>query len=174
MATLVERHSRYVMLIKLDSKRTETVVAALIKQAHKLPRELYKLADFPVGHGHRRRGRVEFTQSFHQSIGFFLPAQIGFGNQHAVGYRRLLDGLFMPEQGTAAIDGIHSGYDGVQAVAYNYGNAHQGVQDRGRIGQSRGLDHHALERRNFTFQPADRKVAQGIHQVTPHGAAKAA
>ena len=42
MATLVERHSRYVMLIKLDSKRTETVVAALIKQAHKLPRELYK------------------------------------------------------------------------------------------------------------------------------------
>ena len=42
MATLVERHSRYVMLIKLDSKRTETVVAALIKQARKLPRELYK------------------------------------------------------------------------------------------------------------------------------------
>jgi IS30 family transposase len=42
VATLVERHSRYVMLAKLDNKKTETVVTALIKQAHKLPRELYK------------------------------------------------------------------------------------------------------------------------------------
>jgi IS30 family transposase len=42
IATLVERHSRYVMLAKLENKRTETVVSALIKQAHKLPSELYK------------------------------------------------------------------------------------------------------------------------------------
>lgn len=42
IATLVERHSRYVMLAKVDGKDTETVVNALIKQAHKLPRELYK------------------------------------------------------------------------------------------------------------------------------------
>lgn len=42
IATLVERHSRYVMLAKLDNKKTETVVTALIKQAHKLPGELYK------------------------------------------------------------------------------------------------------------------------------------
>ena len=42
VATLVERHSRYVMLAKLDDKKTETVVTALIKQAHKLPSELYK------------------------------------------------------------------------------------------------------------------------------------
>ena len=42
IATLVERHTRYVMLKKVDSKETETVVNALIKQAHKLPRELYK------------------------------------------------------------------------------------------------------------------------------------
>lgn len=42
MATLVERHSRYVMLIKLDNKKTETVVSALIKQAGRLPDELYK------------------------------------------------------------------------------------------------------------------------------------
>jgi IS30 family transposase len=42
VATLVERHSRYVMLAKLDNKKTETVVTALIKQAHKLPSELYK------------------------------------------------------------------------------------------------------------------------------------
>jgi IS30 family transposase len=42
IATLVERHSRYVMLVRLPSKDSKTVVNALIKQAHKLPRELYK------------------------------------------------------------------------------------------------------------------------------------
>ena len=42
IATLVERHSRYVMLVRVKSKDTETVINALIKQAHKLPRELYK------------------------------------------------------------------------------------------------------------------------------------
>ncbi len=42
IATLVERHTRYVMLVKVDNKDTETVINALIKQAHKLPSELYK------------------------------------------------------------------------------------------------------------------------------------
>jgi IS30 family transposase len=42
IATLVERHTRYVMLAKINGKDTETVINALIKQAHKLPRELYK------------------------------------------------------------------------------------------------------------------------------------
>lgn len=42
IATLVERHTRYVMLSRVKSKDTETVINALIKQAHKLPRELYK------------------------------------------------------------------------------------------------------------------------------------
>ena len=41
MATLVERHSRYVMLAKVDNKESQTVVSALIKQAYKLPKELY-------------------------------------------------------------------------------------------------------------------------------------
>ena len=42
IATLVERHSRYVMLAKVPNKDTQSVVSALIKQSHKLPRELYK------------------------------------------------------------------------------------------------------------------------------------
>ena len=42
IATLVERHTRYVMLAKVNGKDTATVINALIKQAHKLPRELYK------------------------------------------------------------------------------------------------------------------------------------
>ncbi|MGB5328801.1 MAG: IS30 family transposase [Gammaproteobacteria bacterium] len=42
IATLVERHTRYVMLAKVKNKDTESVVSALIKQSKKLPDELYK------------------------------------------------------------------------------------------------------------------------------------
>jgi len=42
LATLVERHTRYVMLAKVNGKDTRTVINALIKQSKKLPRELYK------------------------------------------------------------------------------------------------------------------------------------
>ena len=42
IATLVERHTRYVMLAKVKNKDTESVVTALIKQSKKLPGELYK------------------------------------------------------------------------------------------------------------------------------------
>ncbi len=42
IATLVERQTRYVMLAKIDGQDTETVSNALIKHAHKLPRELCK------------------------------------------------------------------------------------------------------------------------------------
>ena len=42
IATLVERHSRYVMLVKVKNKTTDVVVSALIKHSKKLPGELYK------------------------------------------------------------------------------------------------------------------------------------
>jgi IS30 family transposase len=42
IATLVERHSRYVMLLKVPDKRAETFVSALIRQAKTLPDEPYK------------------------------------------------------------------------------------------------------------------------------------
>jgi IS30 family transposase len=42
IATLVERQTRYLMLVRVADKDSETVINALIKQAHKLPRELYK------------------------------------------------------------------------------------------------------------------------------------
>ena len=42
IATLVERHSRYVMLVKVANKDTRSVVSALIRQTQRLPRELYK------------------------------------------------------------------------------------------------------------------------------------
>ena len=42
IATLVERHTRYGMLVKVADKNTKTVISALIKQSKKLPNELYK------------------------------------------------------------------------------------------------------------------------------------
>ena len=40
IATLVERHTRFVMLLKIPSKDTATLVAALAKHVRKLPQEL--------------------------------------------------------------------------------------------------------------------------------------
>ena len=42
IATLVERTSRFVILVKVPNKETETVVSALIESARRLPSELYK------------------------------------------------------------------------------------------------------------------------------------
>ena len=42
VATLVERHSRSLMLIKVANKDTEGVVTALIKHSQNLPGELYQ------------------------------------------------------------------------------------------------------------------------------------
>ena len=57
IATLVERQTRYVMLVKVTRRDTVTVIDALIKHAHKLPRELYKSLTWDRGSemaGHRR------------------------------------------------------------------------------------------------------------------------
>jgi IS30 family transposase len=42
IATLVERSTRYVMLVKVDRKDTKTVVDALIEHARQLPNQLYQ------------------------------------------------------------------------------------------------------------------------------------
>ncbi len=52
IATLVERHSRFAMLIKVPSKDTTTVVAALSKHVRKLPATLRRSVDGVPGSGH--------------------------------------------------------------------------------------------------------------------------
>jgi transposase, IS30 family len=57
IATLVERHSRFVMLAKVESKDTQSVITVLINQARKLPKELYKSLTWDRGSemaGHRK------------------------------------------------------------------------------------------------------------------------
>lgn len=57
IATLVERQTRYVMLVKVASKDAETFANTLIKNARKLPQELYKSLTWDRGTemaGHKR------------------------------------------------------------------------------------------------------------------------
>ena len=57
IATLVERHSRFVMLAKVENKDTQSVITALIKQARKLPKDLYRSLTWERGSemtGHRK------------------------------------------------------------------------------------------------------------------------
>src|SRR6202048_2055817 len=75
IATLVERRTRYVMLAKVANKDTQTVVSALIKQAKKLPNELYKSLTWDRGKelaDHRR-----FTLTTNIDVYFCDPQRPG-------------------------------------------------------------------------------------------------
>lgn len=67
IATLVERQTRYVMLVKVDGKDTATVVNALIDNAKRLPHELYKSLTWDRGKemaGHKRFTMATETQVY--------------------------------------------------------------------------------------------------------------
>lgn len=69
IATLVERQTRYVMLVKLDGKDTQTVVNALIKHARKLPQGFH----YPdLGPGHRDA----CPQAIHLGHGLFRSVSV--------------------------------------------------------------------------------------------------
>lgn len=65
IATLVERHSRYVMLMKLDNKQSRTVTSALIKHAKKLPDELYKSLTWDRGTEMKAHHRFTLATNIH-------------------------------------------------------------------------------------------------------------
>ena len=59
IATLVERHTRYVMLAKVGNKDSHSVIQALIKQSRKLPKELYRSLTWD--RGSEMAGHKSFT-----------------------------------------------------------------------------------------------------------------
>ena len=73
IATLVERQTRYVMLVKVAGKDTETVVNALIKNARKLPQELYKSLTWD--RGKEMAGHKRFTLATDIQVYFCDPQQ---------------------------------------------------------------------------------------------------
>jgi len=72
IATLVERHTRYVMLAKVKNKDTESVISALIKQSKKLPSELYKSLTWD--RGHELADHQRFTLATHIKVYFCDPS----------------------------------------------------------------------------------------------------
>jgi IS30 family transposase len=60
IATLVERHSRYLMLVRVQDSKTKTVIEALIKNAKKLPSEMYKSLTWD--RGYEVSNHKEFTR----------------------------------------------------------------------------------------------------------------
>jgi IS30 family transposase len=71
IATLVERHSRFVMLAKVENKDTQSVITALIKQARKLPKELYKSLTWD--RGSEMTGHSKFTMATKINVYFCDP-----------------------------------------------------------------------------------------------------
>lgn len=71
IATLVERHSRFVMLAKVANKDTQSVITALIKQARKLPKELYRSLTWD--RGSEMTGHVKFTMATKIDVFFCDP-----------------------------------------------------------------------------------------------------
>lgn len=61
IATLVERHSRYVMLVKVNGKDTETVVNTLIENARRLPQELHQSLTWDRGNEMAAHKRFTLT-----------------------------------------------------------------------------------------------------------------
>ena len=71
IATLVERHSRYVLLVKVPNKDTASVIAALIQQSKRLPRELYKSLTWD--RGKEMAGHQQFTVATDIEVYFCDP-----------------------------------------------------------------------------------------------------
>ena len=71
IATLVERHSRFVMLAKVANKDTQSVITALIKQARKLPKELYRSLTWD--RGSEMTDHVKFTVATKIDVFFCDP-----------------------------------------------------------------------------------------------------
>ncbi len=71
IATLVERHSRFVMLAKVANKDTQSVITALIKQARKMPKELYRSLTWD--RGSEMTDHVKFTMATKIDVYFCDP-----------------------------------------------------------------------------------------------------
>jgi IS30 family transposase len=71
IATLVERHSRYVMLVKVDSKDTVTVTKALAKAIRRLPAELRRSLTWD--RGSEMAAHKEFTIATDVQVYFCDP-----------------------------------------------------------------------------------------------------
>ena len=64
IATLVERQTRYVMLVKVAGKDTETVVNALIENAHSVTPGVVQIPDMGPRQGTSRAQALHFSDRY--------------------------------------------------------------------------------------------------------------
>ena len=73
IATLVERHSRFVVLVRLAGRDSDTVVRALIRQAQRLPKHLMRSLTWDRG----------LEMANHRAFSIATDAQVYFCDPHS-------------------------------------------------------------------------------------------
>ena len=122
-----------------------------------------------------RRAGIELVQPALELGELGRVGDVALGEQQAVGDGGLLHRLLVIVERAGAVDAVDRGHHAVEPVARGeQGIGHQRVQDGRGIGQPRGLDHHALERRHLALGALQEQLAHGAHQVAAHRAAQAA
>ena len=117
---------------------------------------------------------IESIQALAQGLHRSLINQIMLGDDNTVSHRRLLHRLGLRIHGAHTQYRIDRSHHRVQGIAAHHRHAHQGVQDRRRIGQTGGFNHHPAKWRDFSAITFHRQVTQGIHQIAAHGTAQTA
>jgi len=106
---------------------------------------------------------IQVMQAAAQGLHRGRFGQIGLGQDHAVGDGGLLQALFMLVQLAHAMDAVNGSHDPIQAEARRDQRiGHQRVQDGGWIGQTRRLDHHAVEFGDLAPHALHVQVAQRL------------
>lgn len=108
IATLVERQSRYVMLVRLPNKETDTVVRALARRVRRLPQGLMKSLTWD--RGYELAGHRTFTMATQVAV-FFCDPQSPWqrgSNENTNGLLRqyLPHGVDLTQFGQAKLDAI--------------------------------------------------------------------
>ena len=121
------------------------------------------------------RARVERLQACAKGVDGGRRGQVGLRQQQSVGDGRLLHRFRVGLQGRHAVHAVDRGDHAVEAVdGDDQPVPHQRVQDGRRVGEPRGLDHDALERRDHAVLAAAEEVLQRAQQVAARRAAEAA
>jgi hypothetical protein len=103
------------------------------------------------------------------------PGEIGLGQHHPIGHGHLLHRLFVLGQLPRAVDGVDRGHHVLDPeMMPQHGVAHQGEDDRRRVGQAGGLDDEAVEGRNLAPLPLAVELADGCAEIVADRAADAA
>ena len=94
-----------------------------------------------------RRSQVDLCQPLAECRNIGCRAQVGFGNQHAVGKADLPTHHRVFGQLGVGVDRVNHGNDAIQPVGVNQFMAgKKGLGNRGGVGQAGGFNHQAVKR----------------------------